>query len=193
MVFQFLRTKPPARLLGVISKKERRHDVHLLLLVESKTDSENWHPVPFITVSTKDVEKFDVAIAIACMVQSNDRLEYQLPDSIQVRDYNVPDYFYSTDGCLVLSFDGAWYPFLDNTRGYNRSFQRWYIPKTSELLARIGHALQTPDQKRISGDRPGGRVFIHAGGVVRRPTMSREIEVANWQLPKASAYIKQRH
>jgi hypothetical protein len=92
--------------------------------------------VPLIKFSTADVEQFDKAIAVACMTQSEDRLENKLPTGLRAKEYGVPDYFYRSDGCLVLSFDGGWYPFLDNTQGYNRGLQRWYVPKTSQLLAR---------------------------------------------------------
>src|SRR5207237_660057 len=78
-------------------------------------------------LSTADVEQFDNAIAVACMPHSEDRLENKLPARLPVKEYGVPDYFYRSDGCLVLSFDGGWYPFLDNTQGYNRGLLRWYV------------------------------------------------------------------
>ena len=115
-----------------------------------------------IAVSAEDVERFDLAITIACMTQSEHRFEYRVSPGSQFKNYAVPDYFYSTDGCLVLSFDCGWYPFLDNTRGYNRGPQRWYVPKISQLLSRIAIAMQAPQQKRLSGHWSGGRVFLHA-------------------------------
>jgi len=149
--------------------------------------------VPFIDVSTADVAEFDVAIAVACMTQSKLRFEHKLPVGVRAKEYAVPDYFYRSDGCLVLSFDGGWYPFLDNTQGYNRGPQRWYVPKMSRLLARVAHAMQTPEQKRFSGGRPGGRVFLHSTGVVRRPASMKEIELLTWKLPKESCYLHDRH
>ncbi|MFZ0318903.1 MAG: hypothetical protein WAL56_07245 [Candidatus Sulfotelmatobacter sp.] len=120
-----------------------------------------------IAVSTVEVEQFDIAIGRACAYQSEHRLEFELPAGAQPGSAGaVPAYFYSSDDCLVISFDGSWYPFLDNTRGYNRVPQRWYIPKTSNLIASIAHAMQAPDQKRICGNRPGGRVFLHSAGVI---------------------------
>lgn len=147
--------------------------------------------MPFIDVSAREVGEFDLAISVACMAQSEDRLEHELPAELE-KDYAVPDYFYSSDGCLVLSFDRGWYPFLDNTRGYNRGAQRWYVPKRSSLLVRLAQAMQTPDQKRLSGGWSGGRVFLHSTGVVRRPSM-KEIELLAWKLQKKLLYLGERH
>ena len=41
----------------------------------------------------------------------------------------------------------------------------------SSLLARIGGAMQSPDQRRFSGGHSGGRVFLHSLGVVRSPSI----------------------
>src|SRR5712692_525074 len=104
---------------------------------------------------------------------SHERLEERSASNWRAMVHGEPHvvaWNYRSDGCLVLSFDGGWYPFLDNTQGYNRGPQRWYVPKMSRLLARVAHAMQTPEQKRFSGGRPGGRVFLHSTGVVRRPT-----------------------
>ncbi len=147
--------------------------------------------MPSLDVSPDDVERFDLAITVACMTQSEHRFEYKITAGVQIKEYAVPDYFYS-DGCLVVSFDGSWYPFLDNTRGWNRGPQRWYIPKISQLLARVAHAMQTPEQRRIAAGWSGGRVFLHATGVIRRPASMKEIELLTWHLPKRSAYLHAR-
>jgi len=73
--------------------------------------------VPSILVSAEDVDDFDAAIAFARILRWEQRLEHTLPHEPNIKGFAVPDYFYRSDGCLVISFDGGWYPFLDNTRG----------------------------------------------------------------------------
>jgi hypothetical protein len=83
--------------------------------------------VATIAVSAAEVGQFDIAIGLACAYQSAHQFEFEIPAEAQPSEAGgVPDYFYSDDGCLVISYDGAWYPFLDSTRGYNRAPQRWY-------------------------------------------------------------------
>ena len=146
--------------------------------------------MPLIHISAEEIDEFDAAIAIACLLQSSKRLENTVPRTLRIADYAVPDYFYR-QGCLVISFDGRWYPFLDNTRGYNRGQLRWYIPKISELLARVGRAMQSPERRRIAG-RAGGRVFLHTAGVVRRPAGTTEEELLAWNIGGKSSYLRDR-
>ena len=81
--------------------------------------------MPQIDPFPADIVELDGVIAIACAKKSSERFECALPRDINPADFSVPKYFYSRDACLVLSFDGAWYPFLDNTQGYNHPPQRW--------------------------------------------------------------------
>jgi hypothetical protein len=146
-----------------------------------------------VAVSSGEVEQFDIAVALACAHRSEHRLEFDIPINAQPSEIgSAPNYFYSSDDCLVISFDGSWYPFLDNTRGYNGGPQRWYIPKVSSLLASIAHVMQTREQKRLSRGRTGGRIFVHAGGAIRRPASGREVEVLSWKLPKESYFLRDR-
>jgi hypothetical protein len=129
-----------------------------------------------------------VAVATACLLQSELRIEHRLTENIQIYEYSLPSYFRRSDGCVVMSFDGAWYPFPDSTRGYNRGPQRWYIPKMSQLIVRVALALQSPEQRRKSGRIPGGRVFLHADGVLR----SGNVPLLRWKLEKKSIYLRPR-
>jgi len=104
----------------------------------------------------------------------------------------LPNYFYDRTDCLVVSFDGSWYPFLDNTQGYNRRPQRWYIPKISGLLARVAQEMQTPGQRHLGGGPPGGRVFLHTGGALRRLANEEEMVLVKWELPKESFFLRNR-
>jgi hypothetical protein len=142
---------------------------------------------PFL-VSDNDVDKFDQAIAVACILHSEEPLEQKLPCEPDIKGYAIPKYFYRDDGCLVISFDGYWYPFLDSSKGYNRGPQRWYIPKISHLIARAGLAMRTPEQGRSSDGRPGGRLFFHASGVLKRG----DVNLLTWTLAKESAYLRGR-
>ncbi len=150
--------------------------------------------MPTIAVSGAEVEQFDIAVALACAYQSENRFEFEIPADVKPSEAGgVPDYFYSRDGCLVISFDCTWYPFLDNTRGYNRGPERWYMPKMSSLLAAIALAMQAPDQKRFSRGRSGGRVFVHSTGVIRRPAVTQDLELLSWKLPSDSYFLRDRH
>lgn len=141
-----------------------------------------------VAVSEGELNDLDDAIRAACLLKSHDRLEANtaVPPSADYVD--LPGYFYTQGGELSISFDGGWYPFLDEISGYNQRHQRWYIPKRSVLLARIARAMQEPLQARYS-QIPGGRVFLTATGVTRRPEGYPEVEVLRWKLPRDSAFI----
>jgi len=137
-----------------------------------------------------DVVEFDQAIAIACMKKSAERFECKVPPVLSNDESATPRYFYRRDNCLVLSFDHSWYPFLDSTHSYNYPSVRWYVPKISHLLGIVANEMQTPEHRRLSG-QPGGRVFLHNAGAIRR-LGSREIEFVRWQLPKPSLLLQDR-
>jgi hypothetical protein len=133
-----------------------------------------------IFVSPAEINEFDLAIATACMLKSEDRLGkdvLSIPDNRPM----MPRYFYRKDLCLVLSFDVSWYPFLDNTMGYNQGSQRWYVPKASALIARCAQEMQ----KQRFGSRPGGRLFLHLGGALR----SGNVTLLRWTLNDGSKYL----
>lgn len=140
-----------------------------------------------VAVPAAEIDEF-LAIAIACRLQSEQRIEHRLPEYIHIYEYMLPAYFRRGDGCMVMSFDGGWYPFLVSTRGYNRGPQRWYIPKISQLIVRVALALQSPEQRRKSGRIPGGRVFLHAEGVLG----SGSVPLLRWKLEKESIYLRLR-
>lgn len=135
------------------------------------------------TVTPKEVDEFDRAILTACVLRSEHRMD---DERSYPTDWSsiieLPDYFYH-DKYLVISFDRGWYPFLDNTRGYNRGPQRWYIPKCSRILAAIADALRWN-----SDGRPGGRVFVSFDGVFRRDD-GEQIQLLDWELPKKSHFL----
>jgi len=141
-----------------------------------------------IQVSERDLDQFELAVFVACTQQSDERLEHELPVDADQGSLALPTYFTSEDGSLVMSFDAGWYPFLCNTRGYNLGPQRWYVPKVSKLIAHIAHALQSPIQRRVSY-MPGGRVFLDANGVRRRPEGYGEMHVLQWRLPRESPFL----
>ncbi len=141
-----------------------------------------------IQVSQRDLDQFELALFVACTQHSGERLEHDLPTDVDRSSLALPSYFTSGDGSLVMSFDGRWYPFLCNTRGYNLGPQRWYVPKVSRLIAHIAQALQTPIQRRVSY-LPGGRAFLDATGVRRRPEGHGDIQVLRWKLPRESPFL----
>ena len=142
-----------------------------------------------LTISETDVDRFDAVILFACLAQSSERFEYAVDvSSVTYDDYRVPDYFYS-ERCLVISFDTGWYPFLDNTRGYNHRHERWYIPKKSVILAQVARWMQQPDHRARVGRIPGGRVFVHAQGAFSRSPNGIDVPLVNWTLPKESLYL----
>lgn len=103
-----------------------------------------------IDVSAKDVENFDLAIAIACDKKSPEPIENTPDDPPAQGDHQVPDYFYRADGCLALSFDRQWNPFLLGSRGYNPEEIRWYIPQTVSWLLRRVERETRNERERLS-------------------------------------------
>jgi len=144
-----------------------------------------------IQVAEKDLSQFEMAVAIACAMKSDKKLGHQRPANIDRASQTLPSCFTAEDGSLVISFDRGWYPFLSDTGGYNRGSQRWYIPKLSWLIAQVARALQTPMQGAISYI-PGGRIFLDAAGVRRRPEGHAEIVVLGWSLPRESSLLPPR-
>ena len=147
--------------------------------------------VSAIQVAEKDLSQFEMTVAIACAMKSDKKLGHQRPANIDRASRTLPSCFTADDGSLVISFDRGWYPFLCNAGAYNRGPQRWYIPKLSRLIAQVAGALQTPMQKAISYI-PGGRIFLDAAGVRRRPEGHAEIVVLGWSLPRESPLLPPR-
>ena len=140
--------------------------------------------MPNWDISERELVEFEQAIEDACFLASPDPLRYDVPSAPQ-GEHKRPVYFRSSDCGLVLSFDGSWNAYLDNTQGYNVGRQRWYVPKRSALIGRVGRELQTPMQKRLS-NQPGGRVFLYRTGVWRSPEGHGRTRVAQFSLARAS-------
>ena len=143
-----------------------------------------------IQVSEKDLAQFEMAVAIACVRKSDKRLEYQRPTTVDRTARNLPSCF-TQDGCVAISFDRSWYPFLCNTSGDDADPPRWFIPKTSWLIAAVARALQTPMQRAISFSA-GGRILLDASGGRRQPEGHAEIAVVQWSLPRESPLLPAR-
>lgn len=143
-----------------------------------------------IQVSEKDLAQFEMAVAIACVRKSDKRLEYQRPANVDRAACSLPSCF-TQDGCVAISFDRSWYPFLCNTSEEDPGPQRWFIPKTSWLIAAVARALQTPAQRAISFTA-GGRILLDASGGRRRPEGHAEIAVLGWTLPRESPLLPPR-
>jgi hypothetical protein len=147
--------------------------------------------VSAIQVTEQDLDQFELAVAIACVRQSDTRLDRQRPRSVDRTAGSLPSYFNTKDGALVISFDRGWYPFLCNASGDPAGPQRWYIPKVSRLIATIARALQSPMQ-RATRYVPGSRVVLDAAGGRRQPDGHVEIPVLRWNLPRKSALLPTR-
>lgn len=142
-----------------------------------------------IQVSEKDLAQFEMAVAIACVRKSEKPLEYQRPTNIDRTARDLPSCF-THDGCVAISFDRSWNPFLCNT-GDDERPSRWFIPKTSWLIAAVARALQTPMQRAISFSA-GGRILLDATGGRRQPEGHAEIAVVQWSLPRESPLLPTR-
>ena len=141
-----------------------------------------------IEITEKDLAQFEMAVAIACVRQSDKPLDGGRPQNIDRSAHPVPSCFSSADGSLAISFDRSWYPFLCNTGGEGEDPRRWYIPKSSRLIATIARALNTPLQ-RATRYLPGGWVLLDAAGGRRRPEGRGDIPVLQWTLPRKSALL----
>lgn len=144
-----------------------------------------------IQVSEKDLSQFENAVAIACALKSDKRIEHQGPAKIDRAARPLPSSFLAQDGSLAISFDRSWYPFLSKVGDEHAAPKRWYIPKVSWLLAQIARALQAPRQRSV-GYVGGGQVFLDGAGVRRTPTGHAEIAVLQWSLPRASQLLRPR-
>lgn len=144
--------------------------------------------VSTIQVSEKDLSQFEMAVAIACVRKSDKPLAFQRPTNVDRNARTLPPSF-TEDGSLVISFDRSWNPFLCNTNGDRATSPRWFIPKTSWLIAVVARALQTPMQRAISFVA-GGPIYLDATGGRRRPEGHAEIAVLKWTLPRESALLQ---
>jgi hypothetical protein len=144
--------------------------------------------MPIVTIPESDLRAFEDEVALACLLKSESRLEAQvsLPSLMDAQAFELPSYFRSSEGSLVLSFDGSWYPFLCNTAGYNVGPDRWYLRK-NPLTAKLGLRLQEPIMKRLRF-RPGGRLFLDSSGARMKPNAS-YVDVLEWQLPRATDWL----
>jgi hypothetical protein len=147
-----------------------------------------------INLLPEDVWEFDLAILIACAKKSDKpfrgRVQEESKSTPSFDGFKLPGRFCGRGGCIVLSFDGKWNPFLGDSIGYNRTHS--YVPKNG-LLDRVEAAMQTSGQMKYSQRRSGGRVFIHDCGAFRCPeTASCEIELLTWELPTPSYTLQHR-
>jgi len=143
-----------------------------------------------IQVSELDVAEFDISVALAIRRQSSEPLTdiegilERLPKFVESSpaERKSPAYFYRADGCLVVSFDLNWRPYLDNTVGYNQPGSlRWYVPK-NKVLKRVADAMKCQG-RQISG----GRAFLHEGGAAYGEGNR---ELLRWRLAAPSQYLK---
>src|ERR1035437_4338416 len=89
------------------------------------------YKAPIIEVSSLEVEEFERAIVVACIVKSPKPLDDYVDDYVrarpeillQIKAYAEPNYFRADYGCVPLSFDNPrisrWHPFLLSTKGYH--------------------------------------------------------------------------
>lgn len=143
-----------------------------------------------VHISELGVELFDCSIDFALALQRSEHLarieellkrsETVLASAPAERRERGPLRAYRADGCLVLSFDASWYPFLDDSAGYNRPETRcWYVPKNS-ILDRVAEAMRNLDRPQS-----GGRAFLHDRGALA----AGNIELVSWTLAIPSKYL----
>jgi hypothetical protein len=143
-----------------------------------------------VHISEIEVEMFDLSIDLACYLQRRERLA-RIEDLLERKDAVLADkptgdrrsgplYGRRADGCLVVSFDSGWYPFLDDSMGYNRPETRcWYCPK-NPVLDHVVEAMQD-----LNLPQSGGRAFLHANGAMR----AGNIELIRWDLAVPSRFL----
>jgi hypothetical protein len=143
-----------------------------------------------IHISEIEVASFDLSIDLACLLQRRERLA-RIEELLE-RKHSVladrptgdrssgPLYGRRADGCLVVSFDSGWYPFLDDSMGYNRPEDRcWYVPKNS-VIDHVVAAMQN-----LNLPQTGGRAFLHANGAMR----AGNVELVRWTLAVPSKFL----
>jgi hypothetical protein len=148
--------------------------------------------VDAIEISQREVQLFDCSIEFALLFQRRKRLATMeelwerwktvIADRPDISDYKQgPLYFRRPiDNCLVVSFDSGWYPFLDDSIGYNRPEKRcWYVPKNS-LLDHVVEAM-----RNLHLPQNGGRTFLHANGAM----CSENADLVRWTLAVPSEFL----
>jgi len=145
----------------------------------------------FFYPTEEQLVEFEEAIELACYYQSSvplteEQCQAPIPGAV-----DRPGYFRSRQGELVISFDGDWESYLDESQGYNKNPQRWYVPGGGDLIYTIMQRLQVNESTQWV---PGGRVFVDAFGAHRRPAgISAEPEwLLFWSLPRDSDYLGRR-
>lgn len=147
-----------------------------------------------IDLLPKDVWEFDLAILIACDKKSakpfRGRVQEEAKYTPNFDSFKLPGRFRGRGGCMVLSFDRRWNPFLGHTFG--RNCAPWYVPKNG-LLDHVETAMQIAEQMNYAKGPSGGRVFLHDAGGFRCPeTACGEIELVTWALPTSSCTLQHR-
>ncbi|MGI8892844.1 MAG: hypothetical protein ACR2GN_05225 [Bacteroidia bacterium] len=134
-----------------------------------------------------DLSIFEKTILNAMYFKRTERIEtdFKLLDEFSEEDLNENNYLISNDGKLVISFDNGWYPFLCQSRGFNRKDQRWYIPKTSSIISKIGLELQKP-LHRFKRDQNGGRIFLCSTGAFTKYSEGKSAPVLTWTISRPS-------
>lgn len=139
-----------------------------------------------IRLTSADVRRFDAAIAAACLVRSPRPIAREA-QSLSIRaDASMPEYFYS-DRKLVMSFDVEWNPFLVNSRGHNDDENRWFVPFGGRVVDEVTRVLKA--SKEATSEPSGGRVFLTAEGVTRKPSKD-ELTLLLWTLDGGSLFLK---
>lgn len=145
-----------------------------------------------VHISEIEVELFDLSINLACFLQRRERLA-RIEDLLQRKEAVLADrptgdrrsgplYGRRADGCLVVSFDSGWYPFLDDSVGYNRPETRcWYVPK-NRVLDHVLEAMQD-----LNLPQSGGRAFLHARGAMG----AGNLELVRWDLAVPSKFLRE--
>ena len=134
--------------------------------------------MPTLLIPETEGISFGLALAIACVKHSHERLggiTDQMMKSVRGGSPSIPGYLYQ-DRCVVVSFDGDYFPFLCNTMGYNRMDDRWYIP-VNPLLKRVRDVV-----RELPSAIPGGRVFIHRGGCFYKRDGHHRTTLLDWKI-----------
>ncbi len=139
-----------------------------------------------LSISVQDIRAFDIAIAVALTIRSNEPLggvNRQMVDSLRGAEPRIPQYMYNDDGSLVVSFDGRGFPFLCNTMGRNPIALRWYIP-INPMLRLVGSAVES-----IGAPIPGGRTFLHVNGCFYKPDGHRRCTLLHWVIEGEAKFL----
>ena len=93
------------------------------------------------------------------------------------------------EDAIVISFDGNWWHFIGDRRGFNPEDDREHFAEVPRLLVRVIGRWKRHASRRF-GSRPGGRAFIDSEGAYYKDPQGQRYWIMKWSLPRPMILLK---